>query len=581
MNFAAPGFLWGLAALVPLVAIYFLRVRPRRRPTNAFFLWQQVFDRKKSSALFRRLRDVISLLILAIVTTALVLAMARPKLEQEDERDLLIVIDASASMLGQDGGEVRIEAAKKRAKSLVEALNGSRRAAIGTISDQLRFVTHFTDSPKDLYSALRKVEAKSVPMSEEAIRELTVLSKDKGEHRVLFLTDAVNGMDDYGEGVEIMKVGGETGNAGIVAADLKWRLGRRGQASFFYKITSSFKSEKRCELILKQVDTGRIKQLIPLVLKPGEVLQDTVQIENATGGRWEAMLDLEDTLAEDNKVALGLNDLRPVRVQVEAKNPYFYRNSITSFELSGLISLVTEGADAVVVEGVPVDAKRLMVFKPEGESPLWKSLGEPIQVLAVKARLTEHPLLRHVDLEAMAFGGARKIELPDDALVLAESDEGDPLIYQINREDQTALVVNADPHEQDLILSPWFPVLIYDGARHLMGRSDQHRAVYPTGQRVAKVEGAKYIDEEGRRIELPLEGGVVSRPGHYEVTEGGSPQLFGASLLAPNESSGFRVDVKENVGPVPAGRPLAIWLLLGALVLTCIESILYHRRKVG
>lgn len=581
MTFMAQGFLWGLLALVPLAAIYFLRVRPRRRSTNAFFLWQQVLDRKKSSALFRRLRDVLSLLLLMIVTIALVLAMARPRLEQEDERDILIVIDASASMLGNDGKEVRVEAAKKRAKSLVEALNGSRRAAIGTISDRLRFVTHFTDSPKDLYGALRRVEAKSIPMSAEAVRELTVLAREKGNHRVLLLTDAVNGMSEYGEGVEIMKVGAETGNAGIVAADLQWRPGRRGQASFFYKITSSFKTEKRCDLILKQIDTGRIKRLIPLTLEPGATTQDAVEIENAEGGRWEAILDLADTLAADNRVPLALNDLRPVRVQIQAANSYFYRHCITSFEQSGLIALVQSGADAVVVEGGVVEADRLMVFKPDGESPWWNSLGEPIQVLAAKARLAEHPVLRHIDLETMSFGGARKIGVPDDALVLAETDRGEALIYQVVRDNKMVLVVNADPNEDDFILSPWFPVLIYDGTRHLLGRSDRHRAVYPTGQKVAKAEGAQYVDDEGRRVDLPLEGGVVSRPGFYEVTDRGSKQLFAASLLAPNESAGYRMDVEENAGPVPAGRPLAIWLLLGALVLTCAESILYHRRKVG
>ena len=40
-----------------------------------------------------------------------------------------------------------------------------------------------------------------------------------------------------------------------------------------------------------------------------------------------------------------------------------------------------------------------------------------MEVYAAKTRLAEHPLLRHVDLESMAFGGARKIEAPDDALV--------------------------------------------------------------------------------------------------------------------------------------------------------------------
>ena len=48
MSFAAPGLLWALLALLPLAALFFLRVKPRKKPTSAFFLWQKVFEDKKS-----------------------------------------------------------------------------------------------------------------------------------------------------------------------------------------------------------------------------------------------------------------------------------------------------------------------------------------------------------------------------------------------------------------------------------------------------------------------------------------------------------------------------------------------------
>ena len=119
----------------------------------------------------------------------------------------------------------------------MEALNGSRRAAIGTISDRLRFVTHFTDSPKDLFRPLKEVEASPVPLDEEGARELASLVGDESlNHRVLLITDGVNGVDSYPEGVEIMKVGSEQGNAAIVAADLQWSPGKKGRATRYHLI---------------------------------------------------------------------------------------------------------------------------------------------------------------------------------------------------------------------------------------------------------------------------------------------------------------------------------------------------------
>ena len=54
MNLLAPGFLWTFLALIPLAAIYFLKVRPRKRDTPAYFLWEKIFQEKRTSSLFSR-----------------------------------------------------------------------------------------------------------------------------------------------------------------------------------------------------------------------------------------------------------------------------------------------------------------------------------------------------------------------------------------------------------------------------------------------------------------------------------------------------------------------------------------------
>ena len=58
MTFLAPAFLWSFLALIPLAAIYFLKVRPRKKSTTAYFLWEKIFSQKKATSLFNRLRDL-------------------------------------------------------------------------------------------------------------------------------------------------------------------------------------------------------------------------------------------------------------------------------------------------------------------------------------------------------------------------------------------------------------------------------------------------------------------------------------------------------------------------------------------
>ena len=85
MTFLSPTMLWSLAVLVPLAAIYFLKVRPRRKPTTAYFLWERIFQEKRASSLFHRLRDVWSLVLMALAAAAVCFALARP--EWADQRN--------------------------------------------------------------------------------------------------------------------------------------------------------------------------------------------------------------------------------------------------------------------------------------------------------------------------------------------------------------------------------------------------------------------------------------------------------------------------------------------------------------
>ena len=109
MTLLSPAFLWSFLALVPLAAIYFLKVRPRRKSTTAFFLWEKIFSERKATSLFNRLRDALSLLLLLLAFSALALALARPEFHDEERRDMLILVDHSASMTAVDEGQSRLE----------------------------------------------------------------------------------------------------------------------------------------------------------------------------------------------------------------------------------------------------------------------------------------------------------------------------------------------------------------------------------------------------------------------------------------------------------------------------------------
>ena len=135
-----------------------------------------------------------------------------------------------------------------------------------------------------------------------------------------------------------------------------------------------------------------------------------------------------------------------------------------------MLQLVNENPEIVVEQGTASGTEPLsIVFTPNGESVWWESVGEEKNSVAPREVIEDHPVLRHVDLSGMAFIGAKEITPAAGALVLVESEDGNPLIYRATHEGKAALIVNLDPLASDLYFSAWFPVIVHGAATHLAG----------------------------------------------------------------------------------------------------------------
>ncbi len=212
MSVLAPGFLFGLLLALPLAAIYLLKVRPRRHDVTAWFLWDRVFVERRSSALFRRLRDALSLVLMLAALGLAVLAAARPTFEAGDDRDVVLVIDRSVSMSAGGGpagdGRPGLAAAKAEARRIVAALGGGRRAAVATVADELAFASGLTDDPRTLREAIDAIEPSDLPSRAAALAPIERATAVGDRLRVLLLTDGVGERFRVPGGVEVLPVGG-------------------------------------------------------------------------------------------------------------------------------------------------------------------------------------------------------------------------------------------------------------------------------------------------------------------------------------------------------------------------------------
>ena len=485
MTFLQPLMLWSLVALAPLAAFYFLKVRPQRKPTTAFFLWEKILDQQRSSSLFRRLRDLWSLLLMLLACSAICFALAQP--EWKDRRqDLLIILDNSASMAAKDGGTSRMEQAKKAAADIIEGLNGTQRAAVATIAQKLVYRSHLTDNPRELLDAVESIAASNQELRLDGLpaREDTH-NRFLRDHRVILISDGCFESARLAEHVELFKVGDSLENVGIVAADMAYLPGGRNQLGLYYQVASSFAKPREVDLVVSRVDEQGKEQsvrVIPLDIKPGVNKSETLTLEGALPGKWVTRLNIEDALSTDNVAYLVAAHPDPLRIAVKSEDRFFLENSVLAFSRGAdLLTLVREKPEVVLANGVAPDGDKVLIFQPTGESPWWKDLGDEVEAGAPRLMVENHPALRHLDPLSISYVGARRLTPPPGAQVLVADDRGLPLIYRARHDNRTAIVVNMNPVAGNFYFSAWFPVLVYSASMDLAGRENPLAATYRPG----------------------------------------------------------------------------------------------------
>ncbi|QIF03047.1 BatA and WFA domain-containing protein [Roseimicrobium sp. ORNL1] len=590
MSLLAPAFLWTLVALAPLAAIYFLKVRPRKKPVTAYFLWQKIFTEKKASALFKRLRDVLSLILMALAFAAVAFALAEPDFAGDERKDLLIVVDHSASMSAKEGTSTRLEQAKAKAKALITGLNGTQRAAVATFANGTEMRAHPTRHRKSLLDAVDAIGPTELPSRVEALRSLQPGNEWMKNMRVLLITDGC--LDDVARlpQVEILKVGSAVTNAGLARADLRAVPGGVERLGLFLLPVSSSKEPVKTDITLTHVDSNRIVKVLPVTLNAGDNPPVTLTLDDAPSGRWTASIGLDDALAADNTVHLYVPPREPVPVGVLAEDAFFLQHVVAAFDRSDQMLTLAEDAKSArifLARSKAPESASAIVFQPQGDSPFWSQVGEEILNPVPKVVAKDHPLLRYLDAETINFAGAHKLTSPVGAVVLVADEGGTPLIYLMRQGEQTVCVVNLDPLVAQFYLSAWFPVLVHNGTAHLTHREGAPPATVPTGGSLrvpglAEGTTAKMKSPSGtERNFTGSDTGELLETGFYEISHAGGAWTAGCSLVSPEESQLQNDTLKDTAKPIASGQSPSYWLLVLGVLVVAGESVLYHRRKVG
>lgn len=589
MTFLNPQFLWGLLLAIPLVAVYLLKVRPRREPTNAWFLWQQVLEEKHTSSLFQKLRSFLSLLIMLLVLLFICLGLSEIRFSEKDDRDVFIVIDQSASMqVAMKNGKSTLGEAKEEAHAIVRSLSSGQRASIIVLNDSLEYLSHLSSNAHSLHEIIDGIEASNIPDTLVAGRELESMSLsivDEEEKRLIFVTDGCHQFsDEQMKHLEQVVVGNDNpkNNIGIVAADVQPNIASENSTAMVQLVNAS-DQDKEVEVEIYHKDSESIVELVSVKLKPGKNDPLFFDLPSRETGIWRIKLISEDVLSIDNEVEVILRSLPSLSVSIPSEDNYFYQRCVEAFsKTSGTLLLADEGGDMSIFHGeVPQGFKgNCLVFAPSGESDFWSKTGEPILVDIPILEEAGHALVKHISVAEFAFPGAKQMNAPEDARVIIRTDSGIPLVYVVSRAEQSIVVVNIDPQLDDFFLYTGFVTMIYDSALFLTKNDDRLPSSYPiTYRHVAKEENV-YTDPNAKTIKL-AKGQSFSPEalGLYKAETNTNNASFTTALFSSGESALTTSSKSDQSIDIPSGYSFSFWLIVLGIILLIIESIFYHRRK--
>ena len=560
MPFAAPLALLGLAFLPLVVAFWMLKLRRTERTVSSTLLWQRFGEDLQANAPWQRLRRSFLLLLQLLLVILLAFLAAQPFVERPATlaRDLVVVIDASASMAATDVAPSRLDAAKQLALDALRDLPAGGRVSVVAAGATPRVVANATTDMGRVRAAVAGITATPATADMgEALALASALAARAGDAQVLVATDAAFAPPkdlEVAAPVTVLQVGRERKNQAIVAFAV--RSAPTAVTRSVFISVANMDLEPTTERVELWGD-GRLLEARDLFLDPlsrADIGIDDIPLEVRV---LEARLAGDDQLALDDRAWAVVPPDRLLRILLVSEgDPYLEAalSFLPNAELYG-VKPAAYGAgtkpelfDLVIFDAaLPVTLPRVptLAIAPPRTSPLGTVTGSLMDP-ALGRPAPDEPLLRYVDLTTLHVAQATRLSLPDWARTVVPTAAGDPLLYTGTRGGVATGVLAFEPRRSDLPLQVAFPILVSNLVGELVGASRAPTSAVAPGSLVSLpipsgATGLRVTRPDGTTLDL-----APAVTGGATATFASTEQL-GIYTVAPLGLAG--------AGPEPSGSP--------------------------
>ena len=233
-----PLALLGLLFIPAVIAMYMLKLRRDEAVVPSTLLWTRLLTDVEANAPWQRLRRSLLLLLQLLLVLILVLLAARPFLERPAglARDIILVVDTSASMGATDILPNRLEGAKSAAIEALKELPTGGVVSVIAAERTARIVANETSDLGRVRQAINDLRPTSTTGDlGDALELASKLARRSGDAEILVATDgalATTPTTEIDAPIHVLPVGRDRNNQAIAALAVRTDPSALTQSAF-------------------------------------------------------------------------------------------------------------------------------------------------------------------------------------------------------------------------------------------------------------------------------------------------------------------------------------------------------------
>jgi hypothetical protein len=640
LPFATMAAVFGIAGAL-MVAFYILKLRRRVVAVPFSPLWQKILRDKEATSLFSKLKRLLSLLLQLALLALLVLALGDPRAAATliKGRNVVVLVDASASMQATDVSPNRLTVAKDEVKRLIRGMGGADRMLVAQMDAAITPMGPMSGDTSELERAVDSVKATDARADwPRALRFATDTLRNVENAEIVVVSDGNLGdaIDSAGPvhlgdvKLSYMPVGKAKDNVAITQFSVRRYPLDKSRYEVMLEVENTGSDPADIELSL--LGDGMLVDLTKLKMKPGERLPRFYPNLSGASRTLEAKLavtgDSKDDLPADDHAYALLPERRRAKVLIVSTgntyleaalllDEYLDVTSATPLDYATKYAQKSNAFDVIIFdEATPAELPRTnaLYLDPRGPGSPFKVENEIIQPGFDKID-RKHPIVRFTALDQVNIARGHKLKPEPGDKVIGASDDGGPILVAGNRGGFKMVALGFDVRESDLALRVAWPVFLLNTINFFTDEDSSYLSSFRTGDvwRIPVGQGATSATltlpggatqaipvHEGRAVYLGQMSGfydlAVAQAANAkdapttdkeDAPQAGADVRFAANLLDDTESTigpqeKLTVDGKEATAVsafhVGVRREVWIYLLLIAIAITALEWITYHRR---